>query len=497
MKAPPKREKPAPAPSPIEKELESSRDRFVGIVLGIVLGRFSAFYAAIFLGIGGLVLAVAWHMGPNKYLQARQFPTLTATAPARIVDRWMAIEFDPSKMGEYRDWRPFARASACIVVEYDGGWGSAQRRAFCGTRLPFYDHYTLHDVKEVSPGVPFTWSRDDHGFAVPELRVSKAAFDFLSKVPAGTPADADPVEHTDLGRLRALFERPVDNAIAGWSAQDPEIMVSVDPARPAEAWPTSLVTDPKRLAPDWFGAIAGGIMGLVFWYAGVRILAGNHRWPLIAIGGALPLLLLPWFTDAVPRAVRSMNDGAGQVIEDMMGTVDGVDRFAAMAPADATLAQGQRIVLAPAASRYADTFGTLALAPPSVRPADADAALLALADAVAARVRAEDEDTRVALFTRLARDKSLDRPRAGYAFLRAAREAYTAPASSPQLREAAYRFLDVWVTQPVEEPWPEHLGFGARVELLRELREIPPPNDIAIRAGWIVDRAQARPAAGK
>ncbi len=106
-------------------------------------------------------------------------------------------------------------------------------------------------------------------------------------------------------------------------------------------------------------------------------------------------------------------------------------------------------------------------------------------------MREMSEDARAAVFTSLTRDKVNGRPRAGYAFLRAAREAFTDKNASPALRDAAYRFLDAWVTQPVEEPDPDKMGFAGRVQLLRELTQIPAPNDIAIRAGWIVDRADA------
>src|SRR4051812_7688048 len=110
-------------------------------VATLALGRFSAFYGAIWLGIGGVVLSVAWHAAPQKILDMRKFDTLSARAPARIVESWLAVEFDPGQMGSAPNWRPFAKAAPCIVVEYDTGWTGAAQRAFCGTRLPFYDHY--------------------------------------------------------------------------------------------------------------------------------------------------------------------------------------------------------------------------------------------------------------------------------------------------------------------------------------------------------------------
>ena len=98
-----------------------------------------------------------------------------------------------------------------------------QRRAFCGRRLPFYDHYTLHDVNEVTPGVPFAWVRDERGFAVPELRVSQAAYEALHAIGArqerceGTRGLRIPAARVQL--LRELREIPPPNDIAiraGW-----------------------------------------------------------------------------------------------------------------------------------------------------------------------------------------------------------------------------------------------------------------------------------------
>src|SRR5207249_960719 len=151
-------------------QVRSSAQNLFGWFAAAVLGRFRAFYGAIFLGIGGLVLTIGWHAGPQKYLEAREFQTLQARAPARIVESWIAVEFDPGQMGKYPHWRPFAKASPCVIVEYTTEWTGLARRAFCGTRLTFADHYTLHGVTEVTAGVPFYWARDERGFIVPEIR---------------------------------------------------------------------------------------------------------------------------------------------------------------------------------------------------------------------------------------------------------------------------------------------------------------------------------------
>ena len=221
--------------------------------------------------------------------------------------------------------------------------------------------------------------------------MSQSAFDYLAiRPPSAVPLD-DPDAETQLTGLRVMFDRPVDNGIAGWSRPEPALTLAFDPANPEAAWPVAYVEESLRRGPDWVLGIMGGIMGLAFWFAGIRIFAGERRWPVLVAGGALPLLLLPWFTEAIPRAVRTMNADFGQVVEEMMWTVEGPDRFVAAAPADATLAKGARVVLASGSAGYADTFGAIAFKLPNPPPADPDAALLALADTVAAQMREMDE----------------------------------------------------------------------------------------------------------
>ena len=56
---------------------------------------------------------------------------------------------------------------------------------------------------------------------------------------------------------------------------------------------------------------------------------------------------------------------------------------------------------------------------------------------------------------------------------------------------AAEGFLSSWVTQPVDDPYPDELAFAWRVKLYRDLTGLPEPV-IANPAGWIVERAEKR-----
>lgn len=478
---------PLPASTTIE-HAGSVRETLASWIVGTVMGRFYALYAAFFLGVGGLMLAVGWQAGPHKYLEGREIAALSVRVPARIVESWVALEFDPRQMGDYTNWQAFALASPCIVVEYDGGWAGPQRRAFCGGRFAFRsDAYTLHDITEVTAGVPFAWARDTRGYAVPELRMSKAALAYL-QAPAKVE-HATPDVHA-LAAVREQYDRPVDHAVVGWSRADVQLEVAIDPAHPAQSWPAGYIDGTAR-APAMGMAVIALLMGLGLWFAGIRMLAGRHRWPMILFVGAIPLVWLPWFTEKVPSLVGSLHTGAGQVVDEMMDTVEGPDRFIASAPEDATFARGERVALAPVGTAYAATFGRFDLAAPAKPYADTDAALLALADEIAARMRRLDAKERAGVFAALAQGKEDGKNASGYAFLRAAREALLAPDTPAEVRTQARRFLDGWVTQPVEEPWPQHVAFAARLQLLRELTQLPPPDDVATRAGWILERGEA------
>ena len=175
-----------------------------------------------------------------------------------------------------------------------------------------------------------------------------------------------------------------------------------------------------------------------------------------------------------------------------MATVGAPDRLVALAPEEATLVDGERLSWRVDGGTYTDTFKPFTFRLPQPPPTDPNAALLALNDAVATQMRAFETAAEARMFGRLAQDKRDGQPRAGFAFLRAARHAFVDPSSPPAVHDAARAFLEAWVTQPVEDPLPGEIAFESRLTLLRELQTIPPPNAIAAPAGWIVSRAEER-----
>ena len=58
----------------------------VDALLGKLVGRAMRFYAGIWLGIGGLLLAIAWQAGPQRAIESHQFSKLVSRVDSRIVE---------------------------------------------------------------------------------------------------------------------------------------------------------------------------------------------------------------------------------------------------------------------------------------------------------------------------------------------------------------------------------------------------------------------------
>lgn len=480
--------RPQPA-APVTAARSKPLHRIGEFLLGAVLGRVARFYAAFFLGIGGLTLAIAWQSGPKQLLQAYQFARLTATVEARIVESWLALDVALDEMKDNPRWRAFTKASPCMVVEYQhGDWGEAHRRAFCGNRLDFHESYTLHDLDEIAPNVPFSWPRDAAGFAVPELRMSPRVLDWLAKAPPTDNLLMGPPPATALELLHRELDRPVEHALAGWAGQAPQITLAVNPDDPADAMPAGFVAERRNAMGNWIGFLMFGGIGLMFWSGGMRTLLGDIGRLALGMATVLPLLALPWWSESLPRALSVVHADVGGLFGDMIDTLDRVGRLIASEPAAAARAQGARLALPAGGGIYAGTFGRIRFPRAEAPKASGDEALAALTEMVRAQVAAMPSADRAALFSRLQSDKINDLKQAGLAFLPAAREALLDPGVDDTVRASADGFLSSWVTQPVIDPNPGDAGFAQRVKLYRDLSSVPVPG-IANPAGWIVERA--------
>jgi hypothetical protein len=481
-------------PTPVAPARSGWRTFLLQQAAGYAVSPLLRFAAAFPLGLAIVLLSAGWLVGPQRFVDAWRFHAYTASAEGRIVDSWLALEFDPVAQGDRGNWAGAARATHCAVVAYEGDWGAPQRRAFCGNRLDVHGEETLPmlvDDTTMAPGVPFAMPRDERGFALPQVRIGGAEAAWLKAHPPFSGFD-ERASRTAWDALVRRLDRPLDHALAGWGTPPPAFPLSLDPRVPGEAMPAAFVA--ARRGTGNPGALPSALLllgaGVWLWLLGMRTLMFGLPRTTTMFAAALPLLLLPWWGERMPRALARVQPQVAEVIGDMLADLDVTGRLVASSPGAAQLAHGgERLTWRVGDGTYAETIGRMAFAAPSQPPADADAALRRLAEIVAAQVRAFDAAERAALFDRLAADKVAGRYGAGLLFLPVAREIAFAgdPRSADAL--AAAGFLDVWVTQPVEEPWRDDAGFRARIEAWRSLLDAPEPS-IANRARWIVERAE-------
>ena len=491
MKAKPPSERAGRAPE------TPPRNRWYGFLLqqaaGYAVSPLIRFAAALPLGLAIVLLSAGWLVAPQRLVDAHRFRTYTAGAQGHIVDSWLALEFDPVAQGDRGNWAGPARATHCAVVAYDGDWGAPQQRAFCGNRLNVHGEETLPwlvDDATMAPGVPFAMPRDERGFAVPQVRIGTAEATWLKAHPPFSGFDAR-VSHTAWDALQRRLDRPLDHALAGWGTPMPAFPLALDPQAPGEAMPAAFVAVRRSIGKP--GALPAALLllgaGLWLWLRGMRVLMAGLPRTAVLFAAWLPLLMLPWWGERMPRALARVQPQVAEVIGDMLADLDVTGRLVASTPAAAQLAHGgERLVWRVGEGAYADTIGRFTFAVPSSRPVDADAALRDLVEAVSTQMRAFDPAQRAALFDRLAADKKADRYGAALLFLPAAREAAFDPGHDSAEARSAYRFLDAWVTAPTEDPRPGDLAFVERVHLWRGLVDAPEPS-IANRARSIVEAA--------
>lgn len=485
---------PAPDVAPPTRKAavaEVLRAVVTGRLVGLTIGWGVRLMAAFVLGFGAIFLFIGWQLGVKPVVEAWEFRPYTGRAEGRIVESWVALELDPSRVGPAGFWRATAKASPCAVVEYAGDWGEAARRAFCGNRLRFSESYTLHDLESMAPGIPFAWVRDAAGIAVPEVRLSPAAHAWLAKAKADGWLRAGAPPPTMLAQLMVESDQPVDLAVRSWAAPPPVFPLALDPAAPAGAMPEAYVRE-RRIV----GGI--GLMGLVFiavgfgvWFAGTAVLLPALPLPLHLLLAALPLAALPAWGDELPRYLRHLNPDMAEVVGDILGEIDITGRLIATEPAAALLADGEVLRWPAGGGAHAETFGRLRLAKPDPAPRDGDEALAKLTALAGAQVAAMPAAEQEALFERLEADKGAGRPDAGLAFVPAARAAVLDPQMPEAVRKAAGSFLWAWVTQPVEEPWPRDAGFQERVRIFRSLADVP-VTGVPVMSKSVADRAAQR-----
>ncbi len=412
-------------------------------VADTVSGKIWMLLAVGLLAFSSVFLLIGWQFGPLPIIEAQQYKKFTSKVDARIVESWLALEFDTRDIPNPEFWRASTNAARCVVVEYDGDWGAPMRRAFCGTRVPFNDSYLLADLRDISPGVPFAWAKDAHGFVVPEMRVDAKTVQWLkAHQPNRFMHDKWPAKD-DLDWLRLELDRPVDAAIYGWTAPPPILPLLFDPARPSEALPAGIVAN--RLDAGWSlpAVIVGFGIGLFVWFkamAFIPLLANLAPWGRWVLS-ALPLLTMPWWMDAFPTALSHFNRQVASIIGDVFADIGRLDRLVATEPGQATLAGGERLVWRLSDSVYADTFGKFKFVPPSKPLASVDIARKAVTETITDQVPLLDDAARGELFVRLGRDKAEGLDEVAAVFKPAAEDTAADTSASEATRRAAARFL--------------------------------------------------------
>jgi hypothetical protein len=477
-----------------DARVRSFRERIATMAGGAVLGTFSRLYGSFWIAIAAVVLVAAWQAAPQRLIDAHRFAAFTAHADGRIVESWLALEWDPADMGDHLRWHAYAKAAPCAVVEFDaaGEWGRL-RRAYCGNRFMLREEDSLESIRTLAPGVPFDWLRDGRGFIVPEVRVSAASRAWLaSHAPWSTFMMGSPAPATALAALAVQVDSPVDAAIVSWSAPPPAIPLVFDPHEPVDALPAAYVDARRAFSPGAWATFAfAAAIGVVVWLAGMRMILGTAMPPRARIAlSLLPLATVPLWSEAFPDMLHRIHRDIGAIAGDMIGDVGRTERLVATDPAAATLAAGERLVFPVATGVYADTFGRFEFVVPQPPPASDDDALVALSASITRQLRALPVDEQAAIFARLEHDKAAGWPRAGAAFVPAAREIVLDSAAAPALRRAARRFLSAWTTQPIEEPHRSRPAYRARLAQFQSLAALP-IDDVSIMAASVVERAKA------
>ena len=431
------------APEPLASRW---RGLFAEALAAAAGGHWFALIGAFMLLFGGIFLAVAWDIGPRPLLESRQFAPFTAHATGRIVESWMALDFDPADAKGPR-WHRLARLAPCVIVEYDGSWNAAIRRAFCGHQFTFSDSdIGLHEWHPDALGIPFAWPRDRKGFARTEMRILVAPAAWLkASPPASTFMDSTPHAKTAFEALTRQFDRPGDVAKWSWSnAYSPDFALAYDPAHPEEAMPAAIVKD-RADASGWLGmlpiALLLGAIGLFVWHAGLSVIFQGRAPGAVWVLTIATLVALPWWGEALPGYVGRFNRDLARVSRDMLDDITRTTRLVASTPENASAAGGERLVWTVDNGSYRETLGAIAFKAPLKPLANPEAALEELRAQASARVRELDPAAQAALFVHLKQQHDAGLRQSQPIFTRAAEDLLRDRRKDPDARRAARRFL--------------------------------------------------------
>ena|SRR5579883_2929672 len=461
-----KRDRATPADSPpLVAKSHRLRDALIGTFGMLAAAPLIGMLAGFLLLFGGIFLGVAWQIAVKPLVDAREYASFTSPTSGRIVESWAALDFDPGNLPAGKlYWDRVSKISRCVVVEYGAGdWNAPLRRAFCGMRLDFSDHFRLSDWAEALQGdIPFTFLRDASGFEMQEVRMSKATLDWISRhSPWDTFGTSKPPPATALAALREQLDLPVEVAVVSWTRPVPDFPLRFDPQHPQNAMPTQFVEDTRHWNPTAAVlALLLAVPGFWVWRMGMRVFFPTEPSPAVLwILTLLPLLALPWWGEALPKLLAHANRNWAKIASSMLDDVTRSSRLIASSPDDAEFAGGERLVWRVDQGAYADTFGRIRYAKPEPAPRNREeviAALRAQTDQQMAQMTAQEK---LAVLQQLMRDKEHNRDQVQIVFTTAAESIERDPHADPEVHRAARRFLlfganyDVWVVDALEKSW--------------------------------------------
>jgi hypothetical protein len=442
-----------------------------GQAVGFALSPLVRMFAALPLLAGTVLLTTAWIHGPQAWIEAAQLRHYSVRLDGTLAESWIALDFDAADIGDSLYWQRAAKARPCMVVNAAGDWGAPVQRAFCGDSFTF-DETTAALLDQLIPGVPFAWRRDAHGIPLPELRAGDGARSWFATRPAdpsGLPSFDPP--RTAFAALRLRIDRSLlDRAVEGWLRPTPTIRLALDPAHPDDVLPAAFVDGGSRANP-WL-ALGAAFFGLWLWWRGIAVLTmGLPRAPRW-FAAIVPLFLLPWWAGHVPEMVARVSPQLAPIAAELLGDLTRGVSLRASTPPRALLADGARLTFPPEQGEYARTLGYAMPSPPPRPPVDADAALQAIADGIATRLRVFDAVARTSLFARLRGEAQNERRDVGVVFLPAAREAMLDAEADPAVAVAAHDFLVAWLLQPPPKPRRDEIGAATRRRFYESLLDV-------------------------
>lgn len=476
---PPKSPPSLPAPSADERP--SWPIELAKALARLVAGRALFVIGAALSGLGGSLLASAYRLGPEVWLERSGRAALTARAEVQAVRPFWRVEAEPTPLGAF-NWPLNARAELCAELAPVGA-APLPPLVACGARRSGYPPWGLVETQEIAPGAPVVWPRDERGWPLVEARIAAAT---LAKVRALPPShwpllgqseearQAMPPPGSAWDAFWLEVDRPLEWLVRAAAAPaEARFEVAYDPASPRRALPVALL-DPQATAGSGslFFLVLFAALGGLAWAKGIRIAFLGFKPPwAIWIFGLAPLLLMPWWGDRFADAVRRLAPGLGEIGLALAADLGEAGRPPVEIHERDFGARLERVVWRPESSYYREPLAAFDVHPLS-HPGDADGALRAATDEIGARLLASEPAAQIGWLRTLAWEEQLDRGEVSLLWAPAALELLKDSSQPPAVRSAAENFL-FWHGVTPLGIGPDQPAFAARRAIWEALSTAP------------------------